>query len=212
MLQIEVATGEMRTSLEKMILTLRKMMGEVVQVLETGDQDLMHSIMEQDQTVDGIYRNLDRQAAELLALINPMASDFRFVFAVLKMNVDVERIGDQCKNVVKDIQRAPEKSASLSQELKDMGKKVYEVLDLAFQSLEKRKTDLARDVLKHDAEVDAMELVIMNKLGCSLPETMIARSLERIADHATNICENLVYAIEGQDVRDLREQYKISAK
>ena len=211
MLHIESATSALRENLQEMSRILNDMASKMLNTLKTGNPEEIETVIQSDRKVDALQRVLDRQAAELLALINPMASDFRFVFAVLKMNVDMERIGDYCKNICKDFQLL-EQSHRYSTELYTMAEKSTIMVGNTFEALMQRKTDMAREVLKADAEIDALELVIMNKAGCSVPETMIARSLERMADHATNICENLVYAIEGVDVRDLREQYKISAR
>lgn len=211
MLHIESATGALRENLLEMGRILNEMTEATVQALENLDNDKVQDIINKDTHVDAIQRSMDRQAAELLALINPLASDFRFVFSVLKMNVDMERIGDHCKNIVKDMQRR-ESTLAFPEELLRMAHLVQDVVKDTFHALLERKTDLARDILKRDAEIDALELVVINKAGCTVPETMIAMSLERIADHSTNIAENLVYAIEGVDIRELREEYKISAR
>lgn len=207
MLQVEEATAGLRNYLVEMSDVVKSMMVETEEILRSNDHTRKSQIFERDRIVDKLNHQLDRKVAELLALLNPLGSDFRFVFSVLKINVDMERIGDQCKNILTDFTRLEEPAGS---ELLDMAHQVNGLLTKTLDALLNKNTVAAREVLKEDAEIDGLELIVMNQSGCNIPSTMIARSLERIADHATNISESLIYAFEGVDVRDEREKHKIS--
>jgi phosphate transport system protein len=209
MLKLELAIAAMREILQDMTNQVTEMSRKINESFRTADFTTAHGIISMDEKVDFFEKQIDRLVAELLALINPMASDFRYIYSVIKINMDLERIGDQCKNIAKEF---PKLETPIAPELIEMSDKVHESVKDICKSLLERDTMLARDIIRRDAEIDALELVILNKYAPSYALILTVRALERMADHCTNIAEYLVYAVEGLDIREFREKHKISGQ
>ena len=156
-------------------------------------------------------------AYELLAKEQPMAVDLRFLFAVIKINGDLERVGDQAAAIAKrcgELQKTPGHSApeSLPGDIAGMGEIAVKMIRLAIQALLDGNADLAEHVLEMDDEIDRMNREAQNALRDAMhlnPELtenalnsiIVARNLERSADHATNIAEDVIFWVRGSDVR-----------
>ncbi len=207
MLKIELAIGSMKEILEGMTRQVTEMSHLTMESLRNEDFTRMHDIIAMDAKVDHYEKKIDRLVAELLALINPMASDFRYIYSVIKINMDLERIGDQCKNVAKEFGSLKK---PVPAELKQMAEKTDSSIQDICQALLNKDTELARAVIRRDAEIDALEQVVINQYAPDYALTLTVRALERAADHCTNIAEYLVYAVEGLDIQDYREKYRIS--
>ncbi|MCS6971793.1 MAG: phosphate signaling complex protein PhoU [Turneriella sp.] len=196
MLIIERAIRQLRDNLHAMTEVVLEMLELVVGALEKGDTAELETIFKQDKHLDQLEKSLDRQCMELLALINPHASDLRFVFSVIKTNVDLERMGDEMKNVAREIKNTTE----IPPELKELSRQVYATAKKAFRALAESDAKSSMEIILDDDKIDTLEYNIIQKypqLGISLT----AKALERIADHATNIAENIIYTVEGIDVR-----------
>jgi len=198
----------MREILQDMTNQVTEMSRQIHEAIKTEDFSSSHGVVSMDEKVDFYEKQIDRLVAELLALVNPMASDFRYIYSVIKINMDLERIGDQCKNIAKEF---PNLEKPLPPELAEMSGKVHALVKDIIKALLERDTMLARDIIRRDAEIDALELVIVNKYTPNYALTLVVRALERTADHCTNIAEYLVYAVEGLDICDFREKHKISS-
>jgi phosphate transport system protein len=156
---------------------------------------------------------IDERALQLMALQQPLAVDLRFVAAALKIGNDLERMGDLAVNIAKGAPRLL--SQPLAAPLVDlplMAERANRMLRSSLDALMNRNSELARAVLESDDEVDAMRDLIFRQLIQSMTQDptlverslgllFIARNLERIADHATNIAEEVIFWIEGIDVR-----------
>ena len=188
-------------------------MRHVVQALVDRDDARARDVIERDRQVNAYEVEVDAQCVELLALHQPAAGDLRFITTAMKIVTDLERIGDQAVNIAQralELNQEPQlkpyidlpRMAELSQRM------VKESLD-AFVA---RDTELARRVCAEDAEVDALKEQIFRELltfmmgdARTIPRAirliLISRFLERVADHATNIAEMVVYMVESRMVR-----------
>ncbi|HMV37419.1 MAG TPA: phosphate signaling complex protein PhoU [Turneriella sp.] len=197
MLIIEKALKQLRENLQSMTEVVLDMLELVHTSLEKENINDLEVVFKQDKHLDQLEKSLDRQCMELLALINPHASDLRFVFSVIKTNVDLERMGDEMKNVAREMKNAGEK---VPPEMKELARMVSETARKTFRALANSDSKMAMEIILEDDQIDTMEYNIVQKypqLGISLT----AKALERIADHATNIAENIIYSVEGIDVR-----------
>ena len=179
----------------------------------TGDMGLCEHVKELEAAINAAERDVDEMAYDLLAKEQPMAIDLRFILSVIKINGDLERIGDQATNIAERtqaLQNLPH--IALPIDIPDMGEKVGVMIRCAIQSLLEADAKLAEHVLDMDDVVDDMnrdvqtELVEVMQLhpefsSQALNAIIVARNLERAADHATNIAEDVIFWVRGSDVR-----------
>lgn len=177
------------------------------------DLPLSHHVREIEAAINAAETSVDEMAYELLAKEQPMAVDLRFILSVIKINGDLERIGDQATNIaVRAAALDSQPSISLPVDIEEMGSKVGVMMRRAIQSLLEGDVVLAESVLAMDEEIDAMNRAIQVDLvevmqqhpqvaEQSLSAIIVSRNLERAADHATNIAEDVIFWIRGNDVR-----------
>ena len=179
----------------------------------TADMGLRDHVGELEDAIKAAERDVDEMAYDLLAKEQPMAIDLRFILSVIKINGDLERIGDQATNIVQRAQTLNEAPRiALPIDLAEMGEKVGIMIRRAVQSLVEADARLAESVLAMDDEIDDMNRAVQVELvetmqkhpdlsGQALSAIIIARNLERAADHATNIAEDVIFWVRGSDVR-----------
>jgi phosphate transport system protein len=179
----------------------------------TGDLGLCEHVKEIEAAINAAERDVDEMAYDLLAKEQPMAIDLRFILSVIKINGDLERIGDQATNIASRTQFLHDSpKISLPIDIPDMGEKVGVMIRRAIQSLLEADAKLAESVLAMDDEIDDMNRDVQNELmevmqqhpvvsGQALNAILISRNLERAADHATNIAEDVIFWVRGSDVR-----------
>ena len=176
------------------------------------DRDLTrcHQILENESVINQTEREIDEMAFDLLAMQQPMAVDLRFILAVTKINADLERVGDQAVNIaerVMDLAELP--AAQLPVDIPRMAAAASAMVRRALEAFVEGKAELAQAVLEMDNVVDRMRDEAFISLVKSMnehPETtrqaldalLVARNLERVADHATNVAEAVIYAVTGQ--------------
>jgi phosphate transport system protein len=197
MLIIEKAVKELRNNLSSMTEVVLDMLDLVKNSLEQEKINELEIVFKQDKHLDQLEKSLDRQCMELLALINPHASDLRFVFSVIKVNVDLERMGDECKNVAREMKGYSDK---VPPEMKQLAEMVYATAKSTFQALETSDSKLAKNLILDDDKIDTLEYNILQKYP-QIGISFTTKALERITDHATNIAESIIYYVEGIDVR-----------
>ncbi len=178
-----------------------------------SDAGLCKHVCEIETAINAAERDVDNMAYDLLAKEQPMAIDLRFILSVIKINGDLERIGDQATNVAQRAELLLDKpKISLPVDIAHMGEKVGVMIRSAIQALLEADAKLAESVLTMDDEVDAInhsvqdELIEVMQLHPHVSEQalnaiIISRNLERAADHATNIAEDVIFWIRGSDVR-----------
>lgn len=177
------------------------------------DVELAQKVVANDTEIDRLEVELEEECLKVLALYQPVAADLRFVVAVLKINNDLERIGDLASNIAKTVsQLTITGPLELPEEISSMAKQVEEMVKNSLDAVVKADPDLARQVRKEDDIVDAgrhtvRKLVMQQirkdpeKVEGLLQINSISKHLERIADMATNIAEDVIYMVEGEIVR-----------
>ena len=177
------------------------------------DVELAQKVVANDTEIDRLEVELEEECLKVLALYQPVAADLRFVVAVLKINNDLERIGDLASNIAKTVsQLTITGPLELPEEISSMAKQVEEMVKNSLDAVVRADPDLARQVRKEDDIVDAgrhtvRKLVIQQikkdpeKVEGLLQINSISKHLERIADMATNIAEDVIYMVEGEIVR-----------
>ena len=191
-----------------------------VESLINRDSQLAEKLVDADIEIDRLEVDLEEECLKILALHQPVAIDLRFVIAVLKINNDLERIGDLAVNVAERtlfLSSRPEVQAHM--EFGVMAEKTKSMLRRSLEALVNMDTDQARQVCVDDDEVDAINRDIyevvqgairddMSQMECLIHYLSVARHLERIADHATNIAEDVIYMVDGEIVRHKAEDYR----
>lgn len=194
---------------------------EAMMNLDSGEAEL---IVNRDTEVNQLEMAIDDECATIIARRQPTASDLRLVIAIIKVNTDLERIGDEAAKVAKLAVRMSEDGSSPSSfiEIRHIGNRVAQMLRSALDAFARLDVQQAVAVVKGDAEVDkeygsAMRSLVTfmmedpRDIGAILNEMWALRSLERIGDHACNIAEHLVYLVRGLDVRHGRlEELEVS--
>lgn len=178
-----------------------------------ADAVLLQHVLENENAINAAQRSVDEMAYDLMAMEQPMAIDLRFLLAVIKINGDLERIGDQSVNIAEratDLLSRP--AADFPVNMRQMGELTVQMIRVALQSLLNGDASMAKSVLSMDDAVDQMNREVRNTLieqlqHCpqwteqALATIIISRNLERIADHATNIAEDVIFWVRGADVR-----------
>jgi phosphate transport system protein len=177
------------------------------------DLTLCQLVFEGEKDINQIEREIDELALDLLAMQQPMAVDLRFIMAVVKINADLERVGDQAVNIVEQVRElAALPPAELPVDISRMASTAAVMVRRALESFIEGKAELAEAVLTMDNIVDRMDddtFLAMVKIMKQNPEVtqqalsalLISRNLERVADHATNIAEDVIFWVRGADVR-----------
>lgn len=184
-----------------------------VEAYLSRDVGLSGHVQEIEAAINAAETSVDEMAYDLLAKEQPMAIDLRFILSVIKINGDLERIGDQSTNIAeRTIALGALPGITLPVDIKTMGSKVGIMIRRAIQALLEGDSKLAESVLEMDDEIDDMNKLIQAELvevmkqhpevaEQSLNAIIISRNLERAADHATNIAEDVIFWIRGNDVR-----------
>jgi phosphate transport system protein len=166
-----------------------------------------------DEEVNDLQIEVDDRCLKLLALQQPMASDLRLITAAMKINADLERIGDQAVNIAQralELNQEPQLKPYI--DLPRMAERAQRMVKESLDAFVARDTALARRVCGEDAEVDALKEQIFRELLTFMMEDartiprairliLISRFLERVADHATNIAEMVIYMVDSKMVR-----------
>lgn len=206
--------------LEELNQTLLEMGGVVessirhsVQSLVERDRDLAKQVMRDEPRINRMQLEVDAMATRLLALNQPVARDLRLLTAILKINTDLERMGDLAVNIAERaislINRPPVKPLI---DIPKMASLAQSMLLKSLDAFVRSDVDLAMSVLPADEDVDSLRDLVYTELiefmqqdGTVVPAAVdlmfVARNLERIADHATNIAEDVIFLVKGIDVR-----------
>lgn len=209
--------------IKQMLLSLGTLVEERVRMVneavETLEGDIARQIIEKDYEIDQMEIDVEEECLKALALYQPVAVDLRFLIAVIKINNDLERIGDEAVNIAERVEfLSKQAQLPFRFDYTIMIEKAQDMLKKSLDALVNMDLNLAYQVLTLDDEVDrinrdAFDAIkdAMKKLsggeaesgamGCLINMLFIARHLERIADHATNISEEVIYMIEGDIVR-----------
>ncbi len=188
--------------------------------IEQRDAELAERIIKNDTAIDHQEVEVEEECLKLLALYQPVAIDLRFIIAMLKINNDLERIGDLAVNIAeRAVFLATQPKPDISFDFTAMANVAQSMLKKSIDALVNQSVELAKEVCTADDIIDAMNREMYLKVQNAIlahPEQIaslihllsVSRHLERIADHATNIAEDAIYMIEGRIVRHKTEDYK----
>ncbi len=201
---------------KKMFALMAKVEDCVQKALKSiSDRDwkLAQEVIDADSEIDNAEVEIEEDCLKLLALHQPVATDLRFIIAVLKINNDIERVGDHGVNIAERAQDLCGKEPmEVPFDLTGMGAKALSLLGQSLDSLMKMDAASARKVLSGDREVDAIYRDMFDQVAKAVRKNpdyidrllnylSAGRQLERIADYATNISEDVIYLVEGQIAR-----------
>jgi phosphate transport system protein len=186
---------------------------EAVHGVKDRDNDALDGVLSGDEPINEFHMEVDDRCFKLLALHQPMAADLRVIVAAVKINTDLERVGDLAVNIAEAgkryLQHAPVKPLI---DIPRMGELAQKMLRDALDAFVRRDMALAEKVLAEDDTLDALKTQIFRELLTYMlqsPETiepaldliLISRHLERIGDHATNVAEDVIFILSAKDVR-----------
>jgi phosphate transport system protein len=185
----------------------------VMSALLERDSALAQEVIDRDRQVNAYDVEVDEKCVELLSLYQPAAGDLRFITTAMKIVTDLERIGDQAVNIAQralELNQEPQLKPYI--DLPRMADRAQRMVKESLDAFVARDTELARRVCGEDAEVDALKEQIFRELLTFMMEDartiprairliLISRFLERVADHATNIAEMVIYMVESKMVR-----------
>ncbi len=195
-------------------------MRKAVQSLEDRNAGPAEEVIDTDFEVDRAEVQTEEECLKILALHQPVAIDLRFIVAVLKINNDLERIGDLAVNIAeRALYLAENDGTVIPFDFEGMARKAQQMLKDSLDALVNMDADLARRVGAADDEVDALNREMYIQVRRSIRESpehleslihllSASRHVERIADHATNIAEDVIYMVEGDIVRHHAEDYR----
>jgi len=184
-----------------------------VLAVETRDAGLAQKVIDADWEVDEMEIEIEEECLKVLALYQPVAVDLRFLVATIKINNDLERIGDEAVNIAERlVVMAKRPPMTFLFDYTPMAEKVQAMLKMSLDALVHLDVQLAFNVITMDDDVDAIQVQAYDRIKEALKEfpdrvgylinlLLVSRHLERLADHSTNIAEEVVYLIEGNIVR-----------
>lgn len=203
----------LKETILKMGAMIEEMLAGAHKVLTSRDSKLADELIKKDHEVDRLEVTIDRCCIEILALRQPAGSDLRFIILGLKISTDLERIGDHAKNIcqqVNDIRLMPQIKPYV--DLPKMFLETSQMVKKGLDAFVRKDAVLAKSVCEGDDTIDNFEKKITRELVDLMikdPTTIetatllidLTHQIERIADHATNIAEEVIYLIKGQDIR-----------
>jgi phosphate transport system protein len=204
---------ELRQRLLVMAGTVEQSIQRATEAYSTRDNGLCDLVLLSEPSINRMEREIDELALELLATEQPTAVDLRFIIAVIRINADLERVGDQAVNIanrVRDLDSI--EKVEIPVDIPKLASLAANMIRNALRAFIERDTELAKEVLMMDDQVDDIDRAAFQSLGdlvsgsreCArqaLNALIICRNLERIGDHATNIAEDVIFWVSGEDVR-----------
>jgi phosphate transport system protein len=213
-----------RHHFEEELQALKRRLLEMGALVEDHVHRAVHSLIDRkaeeaeaviaaDQKVNELHIEIDDRCLRLLATQTPLAVDLRLITSAIKINSDLERIGDQAVNIAENVVKIlPQPPLKPLIDIPRMAEIAEKMTKDALDSFVKRDPELARDVLRRDDAVDQLKDQVFRELLTymmadpgtiprALALILISRNLERIADHATNIAEDVIFLVEAKDVR-----------
>jgi phosphate transport system protein len=190
-------------------------LGDVLRAISLREKETLEYLMEADSEIDEQEVKIEEECLKILALHQPVARDLRFVVAILKINNDLERIGDIVANIADRGKRLSvfETPALLSKVI-EMGKRAQSMLKESIYALVSLDVKTAHEVIQEDDSVDRLNVEIIKGViqeipASKTPEALLlihsmARDIERIGDHATNIAEDVAYLVDGTIIRHVK--------
>ena len=188
-----------------------------ISALINRDEAVARKVIAQDAEIDSMEVDVEEDCLKILALYQPVAVDLRFVVAVLKINNDLERMGDLCKNIAKRVLKLSRVGTiEYRNDFRQMAIQAQDMVKRSLDALVSADAAMAHRVRQDDDALDAMRRAIHEKITLSLQDRhedtdtlmtldSVARHLERLGDMATNVAEDVIYMVEGAIVRHQQE-------
>lgn len=200
----------LREDLLRMGKLVGKTIGDAVQSLKDRDAQMAQKVIDMDKEIDALDHNIEENCMRLLALQQPMARDLRLIISVLKMSIDLERMGDlslEIAVITKMTANVPHIKPLI--DIPRMAEVCQQMLETTMTAFENKDIELAKSAARRDDEVDNLFDQIRRELISYMIEdpkkitgaqhlTFVARYLERIGDHITNLCESVVFMVSGE--------------
>lgn len=196
---------------------VEQQLAKAVTALVEGDSLLGEAVAHDDFHVNNMEVSIDEECSRILATRAPAASDLRLIVAIIKAITDLERMGDECEKIGYIASRlaAQERPADKYREVKHLGRVVQDLVHDALDAFARMDADAALRVARRDRLVDEEYEAIQRQsitfmmedprsIRRALDVMWVVRALERIGDHAKNICEYVIYMVHGKDVRHIR--------
>ncbi len=218
--QFDEELGRLRTHVLQMGGMVETQVSSAIEAYSSGEVASVKSIVEADRKINDLEKAIDDDCAHVIAKRQPTASDLRLVLGISKIVTDLERAGDEAKKIAKGVRRIYEAGHQPSQYGIGIRHLAEAALNLVRQSLDafaRLDVPLAQEVIKADSDVDTEFKSIIRQLITHMmedPRTIttsieiisIARAIERIGDHAKNVAEQVVFIVEGRDIRHIKEK------
>ncbi len=207
------ALKNLKEKILRMSGLVEESIGSSIKALLERNAELAYKVIKSDDAVNMLEIEIDDLCLKLLALYQPTAGDLRFITSMLKINNDLERIGDLAVNIGQrtlDLLKVPPLKLRLN--IPKMAEASQKMLKDSLNAFVNKDSKLAYEVCKRDDEVDDLNHeIFMELLKCAPEEQtpvervidliLVAKNLERIADHSTNICEDVIYMVDGKVIK-----------
>lgn len=215
--QFDADLEDLRGRLLRMGSLCEEMVHYAVKVVVDRDDSHLAAVQDWERQVNALHIDVDEVCLRLIALHQPAAGDLRLIAAAIKINSDLERVGDQAVNIAETgVYLCKEPKIKLG-DIPRMVEVAAGMLKDSLDAFSRGDVDLARDVIKRDDEEDRLKSQTFNELVHLMQRDasaiqrgmdiiLVARNLERIADHATNIAEDVIFMVLGKDIRHSAEK------
>jgi phosphate transport system protein len=205
--------ARLKSQLLEMSALAEELVGTAMEALAERDPQLALTVVERDNDIDALEVVIDETCIHLLALQQPMARDLRLITMAMKISNDLERVGDHAVNIAEAVPHLAEAPAVMDfPEIEEMARNAREMLSDALDCFVRADAANAREVCRRDDRVDQLHESVFRilvthmmedprRIGPSMSMFLVSRNLERIADLATNIAEDVVFLVEGRNIK-----------
>jgi len=188
-------------------------LGLAVEALLERDAEKARQVIRGDRVIDAMEVEIEEQAVRLLALQQPMARDLRMLTCALKIATDLERVGDHAVNIAQAAERlAHARAITPEPEIVEMARLAREMLSDALEAFIRGDAQAGREICRRDDKVDALNRSVFrillthmmedpHTIGSGMELFLVSRNLERVADLATNVAEDVIFLVEGKNVK-----------
>ncbi len=202
-----------RSMIAKMALTSQKMLENSIKSIIEKDGYTAEETILQDREIDILDNEIEETCFKMLAIYNPRAFDLRFVISSMRISIDLERIGDSCVNIAKQVKYLSEPPKGVfMKNIQTMKKEAYDMLKDSIKAFFDNDVHLALTTIKRDDVIDNLHKEFIKEIAKDMSDTpkkvqdgvsliYVVRNIERIADHATNICEFVYFKQTGKSIK-----------